>query len=127
MSLDFCSPATALTDLIVGTLLLHLELQAGRGESMSGGQPSQPMPCRAQDIALIDARRGATMFRTVAVPTLGIVENMSFYVCPGCGDEAHIFGHGGAARTGQELNMELLGQVHLVSYPAGVFWDCCAP
>ena len=50
------------------------------------------------------------MFRKVAVPTLGIVENMSFYVCPGCGHEAHIFGHGGAARTGRELGMELLGQ-----------------
>lgn len=69
------------------------------------------LPLPAQDIALIDARRGATMFRKVAVPTLGIVENMSFYVCPGCGREEHIFGHGGAARTGRELNMELLGQV----------------
>jgi ATP-binding protein involved in chromosome partitioning len=69
---------------------------------------------RAQDIALIDARRGATMFRKVAVPALGIVENMSFYVCPGCGQEAHIFGHGGAARTGQELGMELLGQARMI-------------
>ena len=56
-------------------------------------------PLPAQDIALIDARRGATMFRKVAVPALGIVENMSSYICPGCGREEHIFGQGGAART----------------------------
>ncbi|EIE24625.1 P-loop containing nucleoside triphosphate hydrolase protein [Coccomyxa subellipsoidea C-169] len=66
-----------------------------------------------QDIALIDARRGAGMFRKVAVPIMGIIENMSYYRCPNCGHSEHIFGHDGAKRTGEELNMELLGQVPL--------------
>lgn len=66
-----------------------------------------------QDIALIDARRGAAMFRKVAVPIMGIIENMSYYQCPKCGHSEHIFGRDGAKRTGEELNMELLGQVPL--------------
>ena len=49
-----------------------------------------------QDIALLDARKGLNMFRKVDVPVLGIIENMSYYFCPKCGDEAHVFGHGGA-------------------------------
>ncbi len=69
---------------------------------------------RLQDIALIDARRGAGMFRKVAVPIMGIIENMSYYRCPNCGHSEHIFGHDGAKRTGEELNMELLGQVLVV-------------
>lgn len=64
-----------------------------------------------QDIALIDARRGATMFRNVRVPILGIIENMSYYQCPNCGHNAHIFGKDGAKRTAEDFNMELLGQV----------------
>lgn len=51
------------------------------------------------------------MFRKVAVPIMGIIENMSYYRCPECGHCQHIFGQDGAARTGEELNMELLGQV----------------
>ncbi|CAL5219543.1 g1395 [Coccomyxa viridis] len=66
-----------------------------------------------QDIALIDARRGATMFRNVRVPILGIIENMSYYQCPNCGHSAHIFGKDGAKRTAEDFNMELLGQVPL--------------
>ncbi|CAK0761277.1 hypothetical protein CVIRNUC_002844 [Coccomyxa viridis] len=66
-----------------------------------------------QDIALIDARRGATMFRNVRVPILGIIENMSYYQCPNCGHQQHIFGRDGAKRTAEDFNMELLGQVPL--------------
>ncbi|KAK9817145.1 hypothetical protein WJX72_010281 [[Myrmecia] bisecta] len=66
-----------------------------------------------QDIALIDARKGATMFRNVKVPILGLVENMSYYQCPSCGHQEHIFGDGGAKRTAQEMQMELLGQIPL--------------
>ena len=54
------------------------------------------------------------MFRKVAVPIMGIIENMSYYRCPNCGHSEHIFGHDGAKRTGEELNMELLGQVLVV-------------
>jgi len=66
-----------------------------------------------QDLALIDARRGVAMYEKVRVPILGIVENMSHYICPSCGDKAHIFGDGGAQREAEELGVELLGQVPL--------------
>ncbi|MEX0921882.1 MAG: iron-sulfur cluster carrier protein ApbC [Rhodovibrionaceae bacterium] len=66
-----------------------------------------------QDIALLDARKGLNMFRKVDVPVLGIVENMSLYICPECGHEAHIFGHGGAKREAEKLGMEFLGEVPL--------------
>jgi ATP-binding protein involved in chromosome partitioning len=66
-----------------------------------------------QDIALIDARKGLAMFRRVAVPVLGIVENMSVYVCPNCGHEDHIFGDGGVKATAKELDVPLLGEIPL--------------
>ncbi|WP_020400053.1 P-loop NTPase [Kordiimonas gwangyangensis] len=66
-----------------------------------------------QDLALIDARKGLAMFRKVDVPILGIIENMSTFICPHCGGEAHIFGHGGAAETARELGCEFLGGVPL--------------
>ena len=66
-----------------------------------------------QDIALIDARKGLAMFRKTEVPILGIIENMSHYVCPNCGDEAHIFGHGGAKDTAEELGAPYLGGIPL--------------
>jgi ATP-binding protein involved in chromosome partitioning len=66
-----------------------------------------------QDIALLDARKGLNMFRRVDVPVLGIVENMSYYICPKCGDEAHIFGHGGARDTAQRLGVDFLGEIPL--------------
>ncbi len=66
-----------------------------------------------QDIALLDARKGLNMFRKVDVPVLGIVENMSMFVCPNCGHESHIFSHGGARREADKLGMEFLGEVPL--------------
>ncbi|KAF3775458.1 Iron-sulfur protein [Nymphaea thermarum] len=66
-----------------------------------------------QDIALLDARRGANMFRKVEVPILGLIENMSSFKCPHCGQHSHIFGHGGALRTANEMNMEFLGEIPL--------------
>jgi len=67
-----------------------------------------------QDIALIDARKGLAMFRKTEVPVLGIVENMSVFVCPHCGQESHIFGHGGARATAEQLNAPFLGEIPLV-------------
>ena len=67
-----------------------------------------------QDLALIDARKGLAMFKTTAVPVLGIVENMSTFVCPHCGKESHIFGHGGARETAAQLGVDFLGEVPLV-------------
>ena len=66
-----------------------------------------------QDIALIDARRGITMFRKTQVPVLGIVENMSMFVCPNCGHESPIFGHGGARAIAESLGETFLGEIPL--------------
>ncbi len=66
-----------------------------------------------QDIALLDATKGLNMFRKVDVPVLGIIENMSYYICPKCGDEAHIFGHGGAKAEAARLSTEFLGEIPL--------------
>ncbi|MDE1987518.1 MAG: Mrp/NBP35 family ATP-binding protein [Alphaproteobacteria bacterium] len=67
-----------------------------------------------QDIALIDARKGLAMFRKTQVPIFGIVENMSTFVCPHCGHESHIFGHGGARETAKTLDAPFLGEIPLV-------------
>jgi len=66
-----------------------------------------------QDIALIDARKGLNMFRKVAVPVLGIVENMSYFLCPKCGERAEIFGHGGAHEEADKLGVPFLGEIPL--------------
>ena len=60
-----------------------------------------------QDLALIDARKGLDMFRKVDVPVLGIIENMSYFVCPKCGERTDIFGHGGAQGRGREARHPL--------------------
>ena len=67
-----------------------------------------------QDLALIDARRGIAMFRRVNVPVLGIIENMSTFICPHCGTRSDIFGHGGARHEAERLNVPFLGEVPLV-------------
>ena len=67
-----------------------------------------------QDLALVDARKGLAMFRKTKVPILGIVENMSVFVCPHCGHESHIFSHGGARRVAESLDAPFLGEIPLV-------------
>ncbi|HVR43857.1 MAG TPA: Mrp/NBP35 family ATP-binding protein [Thermoanaerobaculia bacterium] len=64
-----------------------------------------------QDVALIDARKGLAMFRKVNVPVLGIVENMSYFVCRHCGEREEIFGHGGGRRTATNLDVPFLGEI----------------
>jgi ATP-binding protein involved in chromosome partitioning len=66
-----------------------------------------------QDLALIDARKGLNMFRRVDVPVLGIIENMSYFVCTKCGERHEIFGHGGAAAEAEKLGLPFLGEVPL--------------
>jgi ATP-binding protein involved in chromosome partitioning len=66
-----------------------------------------------QDLALIDARRGVSMFRRVNVPVLGVVENMSYFLCPSCGTRSDIFGHGGARHEAERLGVPFLGEVPL--------------
>ena len=66
-----------------------------------------------QDLALIDARRGVAMFKRVNVPVLGVVENMSYFLCPSCGTRSDIFGHGGARHEAERLGVPFLGEVPL--------------
>jgi len=66
-----------------------------------------------QDLALIDARKGLNMFKQVKVPVLGIVENMSYFQCPSCGERSDIFGHGGAKAEAEKIGAPFLGEVPL--------------
>ncbi|MGA6977913.1 MAG: Mrp/NBP35 family ATP-binding protein [Pseudolabrys sp.] len=66
-----------------------------------------------QDLALIDARRGVAMFKRVNVPVLGVVENMSYFLCPSCGTRSDIFSHGGARHEAERLGVPFLGEVPL--------------
>ena len=66
-----------------------------------------------QDVALLDARKALDMFVKTRVPVLGIIENMSSYICPNCGHEAHIFGHGGARAEAERLGLPFLGEIPL--------------
>ncbi|KAA8543337.1 hypothetical protein F0562_021168 [Nyssa sinensis] len=66
-----------------------------------------------QDVALVDVRRGVKMFSKVDVPILGVIENMSFFKCPHCGEPSHIFGKGGARKTADDMGLGFLGEIPL--------------
>jgi ATP-binding protein involved in chromosome partitioning len=66
-----------------------------------------------QDLALIDARKGLNMFNRVNIPVLGIVENMSYFICTNCGERHEIFGHGGARAEAERLGIPFLGEIPL--------------
>ena len=66
-----------------------------------------------QDLALIDARRGIAMFNQVHVPLIGVVENMSYFICPHCGGRTDVFSHAGAQREAEKLGVPFLGEVPL--------------
>jgi ATP-binding protein involved in chromosome partitioning len=66
-----------------------------------------------QDIALLDARKGLGMFRKVNVPVLGFIENMSYFLCPKCGERTEIFSHGGARKWAEKLDVDFLGELPL--------------
>jgi len=66
-----------------------------------------------QDVALLDARKAIDMFHTLKTPILGLIENMSSYICPNCGHEAHIFGHGGVRNEAKKLGVPFLGELPL--------------
>ncbi|MEN7341583.1 MAG: iron-sulfur cluster carrier protein ApbC [Pseudomonadota bacterium] len=68
-----------------------------------------------QDVALADARKGLEMFKKVSVPVLGVIENMSLYVCPECGHEASLFGQGGGDKLADAAGVRLLGELPLVA------------
>jgi ATP-binding protein involved in chromosome partitioning len=62
-----------------------------------------------QDVALLDARKALDMFKSLRTPVLGMIENMSTYICPTCGTEAHIFGNGGVAAEAEKIGVPFLG------------------
>ncbi|RLJ59070.1 ATP-binding protein involved in chromosome partitioning [Litoreibacter meonggei] len=66
-----------------------------------------------QDVALLDAKKAIDMFNTLKTPVLGLVENMSMYICPTCGTEAHIFGHGGVKSEAEKMGLPFLGEIPL--------------
>jgi ATP-binding protein involved in chromosome partitioning len=69
--------------------------------------------CTPQDVALIDARRAVRMYEQLNVTCLGIIENMSYYLCPKCGHRDELFDHGGARTSAQELGVPFLGEIPL--------------
>ncbi len=94
-------------------LQLPHPLPAGREP---GGQPpltDAVIVATPQDIALIDAKKGLTMFEKVGVPILGIVENMAVYCCPNCGHTEHIFGADGGRRMAEQFKVDHLGSLPL--------------
>ena len=102
-----------------GTLdVMVVDMPPGTGDAQL--TMAQQVPLRGavivstpQDLALIDARRGIAMFNRVNVPVLGVVENMSYFVCPKCGERSDIFGHGGAEHEAERQGVPFLGAVPL--------------
>jgi ATP-binding protein involved in chromosome partitioning len=106
-----------LTDVKWGTLdFMIIDLPPGTGDAQltltqKAGLTGAVVVTTPQDVALIDARKGLAMFRKVNVPVLGIVENMSYFVCRHCGEREEIFGHGGGQKTAAMLGVPFLGEV----------------
>lgn len=98
--------------------VLVLDMPPGTGDAQLTMAQQVPLQgavivSTPQDLALIDARKGLKMFKKVDVPILGIVENMSTFICPHCGKPSNIFGHGGAEAEARRLSVPFLGQVPL--------------
>lgn len=97
---------------------LVIDLPPGTGDVPLSLAQSIPMTgavvvCTPQDVALMDARRAVRMYEQLQVPCLGIIENMSYYLCPKCGHRDELFAHGGAASTAEELGVPFLGEIPL--------------
>jgi ATP-binding protein involved in chromosome partitioning len=98
--------------------VLVVDMPPGTGDAQISMAQQTPLSgavivSTPQDLALIDARKGLAMFRQVNVPVLGIVENMSTFICPKCGERSDIFGHGGARAEADKLGVPFLGEVPL--------------
>jgi ATP-binding protein involved in chromosome partitioning len=98
--------------------ILVVDMPPGTGDAQLTLAQSVPLAgavivSTPQDLALIDAARGVAMFRKVAVPILGVVENMSTFICPNCAHETPIFGHGGARAEAARLGVAFLGEIPL--------------
>ena len=108
-----------LGDVAWGELdVLLIDLPPGTGDvQLTLGQKTEVtgsiIVSTPQDVALMDARRAISMFKKLDTPILGLVENMSAYICPECGHEAHIFGHGGVQAEAEKLGVPFLGELPL--------------
>ncbi len=115
---------SALTQMLNDVLwapldVLVLDMPPGTGDAQLTIAQRAPLKgavivSTPQDIALSDARKGIAMFQKTQVPILGVVENMSVFVCPDCGHAHHIFGHGGARETAEKVGAPFLGEIPLV-------------
>ena len=108
-----------LRDVVWGELdVLVVDMPPGTGDAQLTLAQAVPLAgavivSTPQDLALIDARRGVAMFRDVGVPILGLVENMSYFICDDCGKRHHIFAHGGARTEAEKLGVPFLGEIPL--------------
>jgi ATP-binding protein involved in chromosome partitioning len=108
-----------LRDVAWGALdVLVVDMPPGTGDAQLTLAQNVPLKgaiiiSTPQDLSLIDARRGLAMFTKVNVPVLGIIENMSYFQCPHCGERSDIFGHGGARHEAERLGVSFLGEIPL--------------
>ena len=108
-----------LREVVWGELdVLVVDMPPGTGDTQLTMAQNVPLAgavivSTPQDLALIDARRGISMFKRVNVPVLGIVENMSYFLCPECGARSDVFGHGGARDEAKRQGVPFLGEVPL--------------
>lgn len=109
-----------LRDIYWGELdYLIVDLPPGTGDAQLTLTQTVPLSgavivTTPQDVALLDARKGLSMFRKVDVPILGIIENMSYFVCPHCGERAEIFGYGGGRKISEILEVPFLGEIPII-------------
>jgi ATP-binding protein involved in chromosome partitioning len=108
-----------LREVVWGELdILVVDMPPGTGDTQLTMAQNVPLAgavivSTPQDLALIDARRGIAMFNQVKVSLLGVVENMSYFVCPHCGGRTDVFSHGGARKEAEKLGVPFLGEVPL--------------
>lgn len=108
-----------LTDVKWGSLdYLVIDLPPGTGDAQLTLAQTLPLTgaivvATPQDVALADVVRGVTMFRRLEVPVLGVVENMSYFLCPHCGERTDIFDHGGAKRMAEKMGVPFLAELPL--------------
>ena len=108
-----------LNDVNWGELdVLVVDMPPGTGDAQLSMSQNVPLAgavivSTPQDIALLDARKGLNMFRKVDVPVLGLIENMSYFLCPKCGEQSNIFGHGGARDEAEKIGCDFLGEIPL--------------